>query len=154
VGKGRINLETEAIDIPINTLPRQGVGIEDVVTVSMNLDQMIDAFRLSGSLANPSLEVDAADALFSIGETIGSVAVFGPAGVAAAFMSGSVGNRNPCELVLEGVPERARERRQEAGRQASEPDEGNDETSVDLERLKIRPKRSAPRGSYATDPRT
>jgi hypothetical protein len=154
VGKGRINLETEAIDIPINTLPRQGVGIEDVVTVSMNLDQMIDAFRLSGSLANPSLEVDAADALFSIGETIGSVAVFGPAGVAAALMSGSVGNRNPCELVLEGVPERARERRQEAGRQASEPDEGNDETSVDLERLKIRPKRSAPRGSYATDPRT
>ncbi len=105
VGDGRINLKTEEISIPLNTIPKKGIGIKDVVNINMSLSKMVDPFKISGTLSSPDIKVDASSALFSIGKAIGGVALFGPAGLAASLISGGVGKESPCAAVLRQRPE-------------------------------------------------
>ena len=64
--------------------------------------------KLGGTLAEPSLAVDAARTAIALGKTIGGVLLFGPVGVAAALISFSSGDENPCLAAIHaaenGVP--------------------------------------------------
>ncbi len=101
VGDGKINLKTEEIKIPLNTIPKKNIGIKDVAGMNLSLSKFVDPLQIDGTLANPKVRVDVSSALFSIGKALGGVALFGPAGIAATLLSGSAGKQNACQAALE-----------------------------------------------------
>ena len=94
--KGNINLKTEALDFKIETHPKEGIGIQDTAKLSISLSKITKPFKLGGTLANPSLEID----IVGSGTTIGA-ALLGPVGWAYLLVSGSSGKANPCKKALE-----------------------------------------------------
>ncbi len=94
--KGKINLKTEELDFRIETKPKEGIGTESTGKVSLSLSKITKPFKLGGTLANPSLEID----ILGSGKTIGA-ALLGPVGWTYLFVSGSSGNVNPCQKALE-----------------------------------------------------
>jgi hypothetical protein len=67
--------------------------------LSINLSGFINLFRLTGTLANPSLGVSSEEVLNSIGKT-GFAVLTGSAGVAKLFIAGSAGSEDPCAIAL------------------------------------------------------
>ena len=120
--KGTINLKTEALDFNIETHPKEGIGTEDTGKLSISLSKITKPFKLGGTLANPSLEID----IVSSGTTIGA-ALLGPVGWAYLLVSGSSGKANPCEKALEIAGKGA------AGT-TSKTKKGKEETSVTQEK--------------------
>jgi uncharacterized protein involved in outer membrane biogenesis len=60
VGKGKIDLNTEALNIEFNTKPRKGVGV--------SADMFVTPFvKLKGTLANPTVGLDKKGALLAVG---------------------------------------------------------------------------------------
>ena len=94
--KGKINLKTEALDFHIETHPKEGIGTQDTAKLSISLSKITKPFKLGGTLANPSLEID----IVGSGTTIGA-ALLGPVGWAYLLVSGSSGKANPCKKALE-----------------------------------------------------
>jgi uncharacterized protein involved in outer membrane biogenesis len=94
--KGKINLKTEALDLKIETHPKEGIGTKDTGKLSISLSSITKPFKLGGTLANPSLEID----IMGSGTTIGA-ALLGPVGWAYLLVSGSSGKANPCKKALE-----------------------------------------------------
>ena len=94
--KGMINLKTEALDFRIETNPKEGIGTQDTGKLSISLSKITKPFKLGGTLAHPSLEID----IVGSGTTIGA-ALLGPVGWAYLLVSGSSGKGNPCEKALE-----------------------------------------------------
>jgi AsmA family protein len=94
--KGNINLKTEALDFKIETNPKEGIGTQDTAKLSISLSKITKPFKLGGTLANPSLEID----IVGSGTTIGA-ALLGPVGWAYLLVSGSSGKANPCKKALE-----------------------------------------------------
>jgi hypothetical protein len=94
--KGKINLKTEALDFKIETHPKEGIGTQDTGRLSISLSKITKPFKLGGTLANPSLEID----IVGSGTTIGA-ALLGPVGWAYLLVSGSSGKANPCKKALE-----------------------------------------------------
>ena len=94
--KGTINLKTEALDFRIETHPKEGIGTQDTGKLSISLSKITKPFKLGGTLANPSLEID----IVGSGTTIGA-ALLGPVGWAYLLVSGSSGKANPCKKALE-----------------------------------------------------
>jgi uncharacterized protein involved in outer membrane biogenesis len=104
ISKGTINLKTEALDFDIQTKPKEGIGTENTAKISVSLSEITKPFKLSGTLANPSLQID----LTRTATTFGRV-LLGPLGIASLFVSGSAANKNPCEVAFkiagQGTPE-------------------------------------------------
>jgi hypothetical protein len=94
--KGTINLKTEALDFQIETHPKEGIGTQDTGKLSISLSKITKPFKLGGTLANPSLEIDIVDTATTIG-----TALLGPVGWAYLLVSGSSGKSNPCKKALE-----------------------------------------------------
>ena len=94
--KGKINLKTEALDFKIETHPKEGIGTQDSGRLSISLSKITKPFKLGGTLAEPSLEID----IVGSGTTIGA-ALLGPVGWAYLLVSGSSGKANPCKKALE-----------------------------------------------------
>jgi hypothetical protein len=94
--KGTINLKTEALDFKIETHPKEGIGTQDTAKLSISLSKITKPFKLGGTLAKPSLEID----IVGSGTTIGA-ALLGPVGWAYLLVSGSSGKANPCKKALE-----------------------------------------------------
>lgn len=94
--KGEINLKTEELDFRIETHPKEGIGTQDTGKLSISLSKITKPFKLGGTLANPSLEID----IVGSGTTIGA-ALLGPVGWAYLLVSGSLGKANPCKKALE-----------------------------------------------------
>ena len=84
--KGKINLKTEELDFHIETHPKEGIGTQDTAKLSISLSKITKPFKLGGTLANPSLEID----IVGSGTTIGAV-LLGPVGWAYLLVSGSSG---------------------------------------------------------------
>lgn len=101
VGEGKINLKTEEIEIPLNTISKKNLGIKDVAGINLSLNKFVDPLQIDGTLSKPNVRVDVSGALFSIGKAVGGVALFGPAGIAATLLSGSAGKQNICQAALE-----------------------------------------------------
>ncbi len=94
--KGNINLKTEALDFQIETNPKEGIGTQDTAKLSISLSKITKPFKLGGTLANPSLEIDIVDTATTIG-----AALLGPVGWTYLLVSGSSGKANPCKKALE-----------------------------------------------------
>jgi uncharacterized protein involved in outer membrane biogenesis len=94
--KGEINLKTEKLDFKIETHPKEGIGTKDTAKLSISLSKITKPFKLGGTLAKPSLEID----IVGSGTTIGA-ALLGPVGWAYLLVSGSSGKANPCKKALE-----------------------------------------------------
>ncbi len=96
LSKGTINLKTEKLDFNIETHPKEGIGTQDTAKLSISLSKITKPFKLGGTLANPSLEID----IVGSGTTIGAV-LLGPVGWSYLLVSGSSGKANPCKKALE-----------------------------------------------------
>jgi hypothetical protein len=98
-------LKTEELDFGIYTQPKEGVGTKETGKISVSLSAITKPFKLGGTLADPSLEIDATRSVKTIG-----TALLGPAGIAYLLVSRSTGDESPCAKALavagEGVSEK------------------------------------------------
>lgn len=108
VGQGNINLKTEKLNFSLKPVPKQGIATGIAGKVSMSLGELARPFRLSGTLAHPSLGIDKTQAALTIGKMIGGIALFGPAGIASGLVGSSSGEKDPCLAAIEaakkGIP--------------------------------------------------
>jgi uncharacterized protein involved in outer membrane biogenesis len=102
VGEGQINLKTEALDLSLKPAPKEGPGVSGIGKIGLSLSELAKPLKLGGTLARPSLRVDATQAALAVGKSLGGAVLFGPAGIAASLLSGSsAGNENACLTALE-----------------------------------------------------
>jgi uncharacterized protein involved in outer membrane biogenesis len=94
ISEGTINLKTEALDFGIHTKPKEGIGTKATGKISVSLSKITKPFKLGGTLARPSLQIDAMGTLKTA-----SAALLGPAGWAYLLVSGS-SNKDPCDAAL------------------------------------------------------
>jgi uncharacterized protein involved in outer membrane biogenesis len=103
VGSGRVNLKTEELDLSLKPSPKQGVGTSGLGKLGLSLGELAKPFKLGGTLADPSLEVDPTQAAIAIGKAVGGRALLGPVGIASALVTGSPGDENPCLAAIEAA---------------------------------------------------
>ena len=96
LGIGDVNLRTEELNLGIKPTPKKAFG------VGFSLKELSQPFRLSGTLAQPSLGLDPGRTARTTGKLAGALAL-GPVGLAAFFGDISAGKRDPCPLALEAV---------------------------------------------------
>jgi hypothetical protein len=104
IGAGDIDLKTEALDLGIKPTPKKGAM---PAGISFSFRQLSQPFRLGGSLAAPSLALDAGRTAFVVGKMAGALAL-GPIGIAAFFADVSVGKQDPCAIAMENVAKKPR----------------------------------------------
>ncbi len=98
IGDGEINLNTEKLVFYLKPVPKEGIA-----GISLNLGELTKPFKLGGTLANPSLGIDPTQTAIAIAKAIGGVALFGPAGIAAALVGKKSDDENPCLTAIEEV---------------------------------------------------
>lgn len=105
VGEGNINLKTEGLDLSLEPSPKQGVGLPGVGKVGVSLSEVVKPFKLSGTMANPSLGIDPARTATTVAKSVGGAALMGPLGAAAALSGGKSASpdENPCAKALEAA---------------------------------------------------
>jgi uncharacterized protein involved in outer membrane biogenesis len=102
ISHGTLNLASEELDFDIQTKPKGGIGTKDTVKVNVSLSSVTKPFKLSGTLANPSVGISAVRTATLIGKVL-----FLPGGIPSLFVSGSVGDQNPCVEAVKKVKEQA-----------------------------------------------
>ncbi|MBW2108883.1 MAG: AsmA family protein, partial [Deltaproteobacteria bacterium] len=120
-GHGEIDLATEGLDVSLKPTPKKGVGIKGLGKLSLSLGQLTKPLKLGGTLANPSVAIDASGTMLTLGKAIGGVALLGPVGLAAALAGGKLGNQDPCAAAVQAA--KARSAQPQAGR-AYSPEKG------------------------------
>jgi uncharacterized protein involved in outer membrane biogenesis len=103
VGEGKVNLRTEQLDIALKPSPKEGAGFAGLGKVGLSAGELAKAFKLSGTLAKPSLAIDPTQSALVVGKAVGGAALFGPAGIAASLAQGSSGNENPCLAAIDAA---------------------------------------------------
>jgi uncharacterized protein involved in outer membrane biogenesis len=102
ISNGTLNLASEELDFDIQTKPKGGVGTKDSVKVNVSLGEVTKPFRLSGTLANPTIGISLVRTATLIGKVL-----FLPGGIPSLFVSGSTGGQNPCVEAVKKVKEQA-----------------------------------------------
>jgi len=100
IGKGDINLKSEKLNIALNPIPKKGVGADGVGKLHLSLGNLTKPFKLGGTLANPSLAIDAKRAALTIGKAFGGFALFGPFGLAALLIDGDASEKDLCKTAV------------------------------------------------------
>jgi uncharacterized protein involved in outer membrane biogenesis len=103
VGDGVINLKTEELNLSLKPVPKEGVDTIGLGKLGLNLGELAKPFKLSGTLANPSLAVDPTQAAITIGKALGGSTLFGPVGIASALVSGGSDEENTCLAAIEAA---------------------------------------------------
>ena len=109
-GRGRINLKEEQWDLTISPHPKRGLA-----GLTLSFSEVTRAFRLGGTFAEPSLNIDPLHTALTIGKAVGGVFLMGPVGAALAFAGQTAGEEDVCTAALEAargggkVPEERRE---------------------------------------------
>ncbi|MGE5842336.1 MAG: AsmA family protein, partial [Deltaproteobacteria bacterium] len=98
IGEGQVNLRDETLDLSLKPYGKGGAA-----GVSLSLGELAKSFKLGGTLAHPSLKIDAAQTMITAGKAAGGVLLFGPAGIVAALAGESSGGGNPCLTALEAA---------------------------------------------------
>lgn len=93
----------EFINLVDKPSPKEGAGASGIGKISLSLSELAKPLKLGGTLAKPSLAIDPTQAALTVGKTVGSVALFGPVGIAAALASSSKGNENPCVAAIDAA---------------------------------------------------
>jgi hypothetical protein len=100
-GAGDIDLRTERLNLSLHPSPKAGVGGGSMGKVSMSLGELTKPFKLGGTLAHPSLAIDTAQAMATVGKAVGGVVLLGPAGILTALASTGSGDANACLTAVE-----------------------------------------------------
>jgi uncharacterized protein involved in outer membrane biogenesis len=103
IGDGEINLKNETLNLALNPSPKGGIGSGSTGKVTASLSELAKAFRLSGTLAHPSLGVDMTQTAATLGKMVGGTALLGPIGLAAPLVSEGQVNQNLCSTALEAA---------------------------------------------------
>lgn len=102
-GNGHVDLNTEKLDISLKSLPKQGLGIDNIGKISISLSELSKPFKIGGSLSNPKLTLDITQTALTLTKVAGGIALLGPAGAALALITGRFGDDNPCLAAIEAV---------------------------------------------------
>jgi AsmA family protein len=102
-GNGKIDFLNEKVDIYVKPISKEGIGAEGFAKFDLSLSELTKVFYLGGTLANPVVAVDSTQTFVTLGKAIGGVVLFGPAGIAAALLSGKIGggSQNFCMEAIE-----------------------------------------------------
>jgi uncharacterized protein involved in outer membrane biogenesis len=103
VGHGKVNLKTEELDLSLKPSPKKGIGVKGIGKLSLSLAELTKSLKLTGTLANPSVTIDATGTFLAIGKAVGGLTLFGPVGVAAALASGKFGDKDLCLTAIEAA---------------------------------------------------
>jgi hypothetical protein len=98
MGRGRVDLKEERLDLTISPYRKRGV-----VGLSFSLSEVMRVFRLGGTFARPSLEIDPLRTGLTIGKLVGGVLLMGPAGAALAFAGKTAGDEDVCMAAMEAA---------------------------------------------------
>ncbi len=136
VANGNVDLGTEELDFSFDPSPKEGLDTGVMGKISLSLSELSKPFKLSGTLGNPSVTLDVKGAALTAGKAIGGAAVGGPAGAAAALLSGSGGEDMACSraiAVARGEVEPAKQK-QPAQEKAETPDQTSQEEGSTVEK--------------------
>ena len=100
VGSGTVNLRTERLNLSLKPVPKEGIGTDLFGKLGISAGELTRPFKLGGTLAHPRLVIDPAQTAIALGKTIGSVVLFGPAGIAAALAGGASDDENSCAAAI------------------------------------------------------
>ncbi|RPI75766.1 MAG: AsmA family protein [Desulfobacteraceae bacterium] len=100
VGQGTIDLGTEELNLKLRPLPKKGLGVKGVGRIRLSLGSLAKPFKLSGTLAKPTLGLDPAQAFITVGKFVAGAAAFGFAGLAVALFSTNADDANACEKAV------------------------------------------------------
>ena len=139
IGAGNINLKTEELDLGIKPTPKKG---EMPVGVSFSFRELSQPFKLGGTLAEPSLAIDAGRSAFVLGKMAGALAL-GPIGIAAFFADVSVGKQDPCAIAMaddeaQGTSRDSKKAKDSSKEKADEKDQKKEEKPSRFFRRKLR----------------
>jgi AsmA family protein len=98
VGEGQVNLRDETLDLALKPYSKGGAA-----GFSLSLAELAKSFKLRGTLASPSLQMDAEQTVFAALKAAGGVLLFGPAGIVAALAGESSDEENPCLAAIESA---------------------------------------------------
>ena len=119
ISQGTLNLASEELDFDIQTKPKGGVGADGTAKINVSLSNITKPFTVSGTLANPSIGISATRTATLIGRVL-----FMPGGIPSLFVSGSIGNENPCVEAVKKVKElAAKDKAKSGGKTSSEKSE-------------------------------
>lgn len=100
VGSGTINLRTERLNLSLKPVPKEGISTGLFGKVGIGAGELTRPFKLGGTLARPRLVIDPAQTAISLGRIVGSVTLFGPAGIAAALAGGASDDEHSCSAAV------------------------------------------------------
>ena len=98
VGEGEVNLKEETLDLALKPYSKGGAA-----GFNLSLVELAKSFKLGGTLAAPSLQVNAEQTMFSALKAAGGILLLGPAGIVVVLVSQSSGGDNPCLAAMETV---------------------------------------------------
>jgi uncharacterized protein involved in outer membrane biogenesis len=106
VGEGDIDLKTEELNISLKQYPKKGIGIDGVAEVKIDPGELMESFKIGGTLRHPSLDLDLTQTATTIGKAIVGFALAGPLGVVAFLLADvNIGDENPCLAAIEAAKE-------------------------------------------------
>jgi len=128
---GDVDLRTENLDLKVKPVPKKGYGLDSAVKIGFSFKELSSPFRLGGTLAHPSLVLDTAGTVFTLGKLAGAVAL-GPIGITAFFADVSLGKKDPCLEALTAFEKedkvKSGEKPAEKKKTDKEPDDNKTET--------------------------
>ena len=102
-GNGTVNLRTEGLNFNFNPVPKQGISTGIAGRVSISVGELTRPFKLTGTLAQPSLGLDVEQAAIMAGKTLGAFMLLGPAGLGSALLSETGDTGRLCPLAAEAA---------------------------------------------------
>jgi uncharacterized protein involved in outer membrane biogenesis len=139
VGEGEVDLRTERLNLRLNSIPKGGIGTNGLGKVTVSLGGMIKAFRLTGTIAHPSLSIDPQQTVLTVGKMIGGTILLGPIGLLVPFVTNGEAE-SPCSIAkqaaMQGVKMSVLAKQQRKGIRLLElPEEGLKELGKGLKKL-------------------
>jgi uncharacterized protein involved in outer membrane biogenesis len=101
VAAGDVDLKTEQLDIGIKPSPKSGYGLKGVAQLTLGFNELAKPLKLGGTLTSPSLAIDPAQAMLTIGKALGGFALLGPFGIITALADVKLGGKDACLRAIE-----------------------------------------------------
>ena len=107
IGDGKVDLRTERLNLALNSIPKGGIGTSFLGKVTISPGAMFKSFRITGTIAHPSLNIDTEQTVLTVGKMVGGTVLLGPIGLLAGFITAGEA-KSPCSIAkraaIQGVP--------------------------------------------------